>query len=296
MKIYLDTKDLINVFENSQPFSAEQLNEILRANGHELVLSFLSIIEISAPLLNRDAQTNVMRLLNSIEKFPIKYISKIFNFELKEAYNAFSEGREYRQISPFFNRFDYTIEDDGPPPTHDFINYPLSEIVFDLWVHSPTIFKRFITYTKKFRNIVSADRSLVKPPTLRENFVKTVGRALRQEKLSISLNLTTFANWVFDKSERCPSIRLGYEVYHKITKNIGDKIQYGDIPDFSHLNCIPYVDLATLDRRMCSYTAQASTKLGTDYHKKIYVKLEELIRTLTTSNTANETKHFKESS
>ncbi len=216
---------------------------------------------------------------------------------MKEAFNAFSEGREYKQVSPFFDRFDYTIEDDGPPATHDFLNYPLSEIVFSLWDYSRPIFQGFKKYTEEFRKVVRVDRSITSPQTCRENFVKTIGRSLHQENISIiSLDLTRFANWVFDNPERCPSIRFGYEVYHKITKNLGDIIKQGDIADFGHINCVPYVDLATFDRRMVSYIIQASKKLGTEYQKKAYVKLEELLKALKSSDTANKAPLHKVSS
>ena len=75
MRVYLDTKDLINIFEKSCPCNTDQFHNLLRDKGHQLILSFVNIMEISAPLLISQAKTNVMRLLNRIEEMPIKYIA-----------------------------------------------------------------------------------------------------------------------------------------------------------------------------------------------------------------------------
>jgi hypothetical protein len=53
VKIYLDSKDLINILERADPFAGNQLEHTLRNGGHELVLSLYSIVEIAAPLANR---------------------------------------------------------------------------------------------------------------------------------------------------------------------------------------------------------------------------------------------------
>ena len=93
MRIYLDTKDLINIFERVIPCGSDEFGHLLRENGHELILSYLNVMEIPAPLVQKNSATNVMRLLNRIERSPIRYISKIFQLELKEGYRAF-KGKE----------------------------------------------------------------------------------------------------------------------------------------------------------------------------------------------------------
>jgi hypothetical protein len=50
MHIYLDTKDLINILERSDPYTIDQLEYRLRQGGHKLVLSVYTVIELSAPL------------------------------------------------------------------------------------------------------------------------------------------------------------------------------------------------------------------------------------------------------
>lgn len=44
---------------------------------------------------------------------------------------------------------------------------------------------------------------------------------------------------------------------------LGDSPKDSDIPDFAHINAIPYVDAATLDRRMLHYFRTVVSKLRT---------------------------------
>lgn len=279
MRVYLDTRDLINIFERSYPCKPEEFEKFLLKSGHELILSFLNVIEISAPLLQRNAKTNVMLILNRIERLPIKYISKVSKLELQEAYRDFKESGEYKQVFPFFDRFDEAVEDQDALPTKIFLNFPLSETVFTLWNIDPNLFKGF-NRNEQLQSIVNADRSLSHLPNLRDNFVKTIGLFLHIEGITIpETELVPFVYWIYDVSSRCPAIRLGYEVYHKFIKNVGDISKEGDISDFGHTECVPYVDLITFDRRMFSYVKQASKDIGLGYESRIFRNVEELMAT-----------------
>ena len=48
-----------------------------------------------------------------------------------------------------------------------------------------------------------------------------------------------------------------------------------------HLHSLPYVDLATADRRMRTYVKQVSTRLGIAYEKKLFGNIAELLPALT---------------
>lgn len=283
MKIYLDTKDLINIVEKSVPCDADSFEKFLKSNGHELILSFVNVLEISSPLLNKSIETNVMQLLNRIEKMPIRYIadSKIFRLELIESYNSFTQGREYRKISPFVKRFDDTIVWEGPSATKIFLNFSLAEIVFTLWTDNPQLFKGFQKYNPQMQAVIGADRSSSYQPSLIVNFIKTIGMHLKKNKVLIpSQNLSSFAKWIYENKNRCPSIRIVYEAYHKIKKNIQDIPNHHDIPDLTHIACVPYVDFITLDRRMSTYASQAILAANMKYKNKIYKNIEEIFTKL----------------
>jgi hypothetical protein len=185
MNLYLDTRDLINVLQKGEPCTADYLEENLRRGGHKLTVSFHTVSEMSMPLVRTTSRTNVMALLNRLERMPITFIrSDIDCLELKEALSAYSSDREYTEINAFVDRFDQTVDLHGLPATGIFINYSLAETVWDL--HNQGGLEGLESYANQMRQIVAADRRLNKPLTLKANFAKTIERNLRLYKLSWS--------------------------------------------------------------------------------------------------------------
>ncbi len=277
MLIYLDSKDLINILEKSKPLSVEQLENFLKGGNHKIVLSFLTIMEIAEPLLHKKATTNVMVLLNHIEKLPHTYIhSDISRLELQEALRAFSAGDNYKSIFPFVNRFDETVDLNASPPTKNYINYPLSETVWDLYRFGAL--GGLDKYAVKLSQTFAADRALSPKPSLKTHFAKTIERNIGLHRLPTPHeNISTFADWIYSDASRCPSERLGYEVWHKMVRNITDIPHDSDLEDFQHISCLPYVDLMTLDRRMHGYVCQVSKDISHDYDKKIFRNTKEVL-------------------
>lgn len=222
-----------------------------------------------------------MSLLNKIEDMPIKFITNMSTLELKEGLAAFTQGREYHHVFPFVDRFDQTLSDQGPPPTKIFLHFGLAETVFTLWTEDPGLFNVFQPYTKPFQKAFKLERELSKPPNLRHRFIKTIKNALLLNNIKIlPQQLTPFAEWIYENITRCPSVRLGFEVYNNMVKNIGDTPKEGDIADFKHIHCIPYIDLIILDRRMHSYAKQASCGAGFGYESRIYKNVEQILNKL----------------
>lgn len=279
MLIYFDTKDLINILERSIPISAQQLDDLLRHDNHKIVLSFLTIMEIAQPLFHNQARTNVMVILNQLEKLPKSYIhSDISRLELEEAVRAFLAGDDYRSIFAFVNRFDETCDLNASPATKDYINYSLAETVWDLF-HGGALGGLDKYATKYLRPTFAADRALSPKPSLKKHFATKIEREIRLHHLTIDHEkVGAFAEWVYADATRCPSQRLGYEVWHKMVRNIDDIPHNSDLEDFQHIGCLPYVDLMTLDRRMHGYVSQVSKTLSTDYDKKIFRNTKEVLR------------------
>lgn len=277
MNLYLDTKDLIDFLQEEASCTRDHLEKSLRRGGHKLAVSFITISEMSVPLLRAIAKTNVMALLNRLERMPIIFIrSDTYDLELKEALDAFLNTREYRGIDAFVDRFDQTVDLHAQPSTGVFINYSLAETVWDLYSHGAL--KGLESYADRMRQIVAADRCKNRPPTLKANFAKVIERNLMLSKLSsLGLDLSGFANWVYRNPNRCPAIRLVYEVWHKIVKNKADPLKDSDMEDYQHLACLPYVDFMTLDRRMHGYVSQTSASMSLDYQNRIFRSYQDLL-------------------
>ena len=199
MRIYLDSKDIIKLLEKSEPCTAEKFDNFLRNGNHELVFSFITITEVSAPLFHKNAKTNVMWLLSQIEKLPHIYIHSaiITHLELEEAYHAFVNGNEYQDIlPPFVSRFDMTVDLQGNPATKQYINYPLAETVWDLYNFGGL--GGLNKYAEKLRETFKADRALNPKPSLKKNFANMIERNIKLYQLKISLEeVTSFANWIY---------------------------------------------------------------------------------------------------
>ena len=279
MRIYLDTKDLINVLENSGPCTADDFENFLTRDGHHIVLSSMNVFELSKPLLHRNAKTNVMRLLIRIEKMPRTFIhaSNIPRLELEQAIHAFTKGVEYRDIDPYVKRFDETVVLNGQPPTKPYLNYGLWEIVWDLW--SYRALEDDGRHANQLRHVFALDRNLSVKPSLKENFVKTIERNLSLHRINVPFHeIEPFAHWVFEDPKRCPSERFGYELFHKMIKNVQDVPKDSDMEDLYHTGCLPYVDLMTVDRRFRSYISQAAKGLGISYDDKIVESVKHILQ------------------
>lgn len=277
MKIYLDAKDLIEILQSGKPCNADELNESLRRGNHQLALSFEVVCEISAPLAHPAAKTNVMTLLNCLDEMPTAFIHPAIEcLELQEALSAFAAGRECNAIAPFVNRFDETVDPHAHPATAIFINYPLAQTVWDL--HCYGSLKGLERYAPKMRALFSTDRSLKTPPTLKAHFPTVIERHLKTCKVSCAgVPIQDFASWVYASPNRCPSIRLGYEVWHQLGKNKTDPLEDSDMEDYQHVLCLPYVDLMTLDKRMHNYVSQAAVGISLNYGGRLFRSVQDIL-------------------
>src|SRR3989338_4275216 len=283
MLVYLDARDLISVFEQGKPCDAKVFIGVLRAGGHALVLSMSNVREVSAPLVDPAATTNVMRLLNEVEEAPIRYIREgtLVRDELKKALDAFSHSREYQSVFPFVDRYDQTFELE-PLPTRLLLHHGLAETIFTLWGADRNTLRPSAGHAEHLRKQFAAERGMKNRKSLAENFVDAVERHLNFHRLPLpTRGVRPFAEWIYEDPARCPSYRLSYEVYHAVLNNIGDVPKDGYIPDFAHLQCTPYVDLITLDRRMITYVQQVSSRLRLPYPERTCRELNRIIEKLT---------------
>ena len=263
MLVYLDTKDLINVLERSDPLSPEELASSLREANAQLALSFIAVAEISAPLLVQSARTSVMNLLNQLEALPHVFLadSHVERLELEEAVEAFASEREYSPIDPFVGRFDYTIPLRGAPATAVYLKYSMAETIWDLWRNEPALFDGYATHYDAYQAVLTRDRARANPPTLRASFPSAVQRAIDLHGVQTSgVDVQKLGDWIYSSPSRCPAKRLTYEVWHQIRSNVTDKPKPSDISDFNHLFALPYVDVATLDKRMLAYVTGATSE------------------------------------
>jgi len=279
MLIYLDSRDLISLIEKRATTETDAFERGLLKKSARLVFSMHNIFECCPPLLQQHIQTNVMKTLNRLEKMPHLYIAetKIKALELKEGTDAFLNERDYRAINPFVPRFDYVISPFRKPATSHYLNYSLSEIIFDLWRESPDVFEGYQNYSKRLNDKMILDRKRKDYKKHKENFPYSIYEYLLLFNIPFPKEkINKFTEWLWDDTNLCPSFRLMYEVYHRLLRNLKDQFKSTDIPDLAHVCCVPYIDAATLDNRIRGYIEQVDFNIGTRYLKRVYRNIDEL--------------------
>ena len=298
MLIYLDTKDLINLLEHDRPRPIQEFDAILRAGLHNLAVSFSNVKELSRPLLEPGARTVVTRLLNQLEKLPLRYIREgtIIRDELSEAREAFAGGREYRAISPFVARFDEAFSPFlRPLASAMYLTLSLAESVFTLWQLNPSWLGPPTSHgLPPIKVHLEADRMHRGPSDAASNFAFAVANHLRDlatRKLlpddleawaltSSAEDRKCFAGWIYADPRRCPALRLSDEFYHAVRKNASYTPSDSLVGDFAHIKCLPYVDLITLDRGTHDHVRRIADRIIPGCADKICGNLEEVLRRL----------------
>lgn len=149
MKIFFDTKDLIELIEKSIPISTNDLEIIFREKDFKIVISNTLILELAEPLLHKSDKTNVMNNINQLETIPHIFINtkSLIRFELLEALDAYNNNREYRNIDPFVSKFTDALEINKIFPLETLIINPsLAEIV---WIFLARELWKVLTNTQK---------------------------------------------------------------------------------------------------------------------------------------------------
>jgi len=256
VRIFLDARDLISLVDDNGPCSLDQVRERLSTGGHAVAITPTVVFEVAAPLVQASTSTVVMRRLNALESLPLDYLadSQIDRRELNSALDCFASGKEYVPIDPYVERFDAAIPESGPTPTAIYLHHSLAETVFTIWQESPELLRWPTTWVDQLQAVMAANRSLSSTPTLASHFREKVRRDLQLYKIvEPPPTIAALADWIYGSPDRCPGVRLGYEVFHHLRRNIGDRPKASDFGDFGHVRCLPYVDLMTLDRRMADY-------------------------------------------
>jgi len=293
MIVYLDTNHLIDLLQHDAPCPFDDFRRSLEGGGHRLALTFTRVREIAAPLYYRDrgrivppassAWSEIRPLLIRLDRLPLSFIHevRINPLELSEAVAAFRESRPYQPVSPFVPRFDFTIQPDASPPaSQHLINLGVAETVFLLLDSGSDVFSGQTTQSPHWPSFLARNRAIRNPPSLRENFVRVVRDELGFHRIEThGIDAGKLANWIYDSPERCPGKRLSYEVMHRLIADRA-KPQASDLGDLSGVQCLPYVDIATMDRALVSRVNQAASRMRASLSVRIATNLSDAMQIL----------------
>ncbi|HEV8717825.1 MAG TPA: hypothetical protein VGX03_34005, partial [Candidatus Binatia bacterium] len=143
---------------------------------------------------------------------------------------------------------------------------------------NPEVLRGFDRHVERYEDVIERDRTLATRPSLRSHFPTALERNLRLLGIpSPALGVAALADWITAEPSRCPGNRLVFEIFHAISANRTDKLQRSDLADFNHLYCLPYVDLATVDRRIYGYLGSLQHSTGLHLHTRYYRNVRDLL-------------------
>lgn len=287
----LDSRDLIDLVEHGRPITAQHFDAYLRSGTHEIVLSFTNVRELSSPLATGAEFVRIRPLLQCLERFPhvcMKEVT-IVATEIHAAVSAFNAGTEYQNCSPYVSRWDHTL---STPPGHvgsatdNWIDFRLHEIVY--WINrtNPKAFSPPSQHLPALREQFRMDRAALRAgqAPARQHFIGAIKRHAATHRVSLpSSREDEFAKWVYQNPDRCPGLRLAHETLRAILTNYADIPETGDFSDLAHVYALPYVGVATMDRRMRHYCSVASRKIArfgsqVNYADRLYEDITTVMR------------------
>ena len=264
--IYLDSRDLIQLVSRNVPMSHTDFAALLLAEQWQLVYSFANICEVA--VLDDFLETRRrLQILDSIPHTNIIALPRMRCREFEAEVEAFESGHEQNHIIPFVTHWYQTYAYPGQPNYQDMlVNYTLVDQVLPLVMYNPDVCRNLPRHTSILHHSVDEDRGVTNAVRRnRARFEGGVHLALINCHIQMpSAGLAEFANWVRANPLRCPGWRIFNEAYLEFCSNIQDQVDSGDLPDFSHISCLPYVDAITLDRRMANYARTAALRLSRD--------------------------------
>lgn len=133
---------------------------------------------------------------------------------------------------------------------------------------------------------MEGDRALLRAGKLpaKQHFIGSVRKHAATHRVTLPAGREDeFAQWIYRDPNRCPGFRLNHELFRSLTGNYQDIPSASDFTDLALTFALPYVDAATLDRRIRDYCQRASRKLNKlnaahNYRDRVYDDVADLLQ------------------
>lgn len=278
--VYFDSRDLIRLVSRDEPMPAADFRVLLLRAGWQLVYSFANICEsmVTSELLESRRR---LQVLDSIPHTFILALPPATCLEFRSAVHAFERNEPPQQINIFARQWHQTYRYPGQPNYQDLlVNYNLTDQVLPLLINNPALFRNLRRRAFFLQHAVDEDRMVAN--AVRRNRARFEG-GIRRQLIRCRIHepeaFREFARWIQNDPNRCPGWRIFHETYLEFCTNVNDNVDAGDVRDFSHVACLPYVSAITLDRRMAGYCRAAALRLRErnimiDYADRIFPNSE----------------------
>jgi hypothetical protein len=270
-KLYLDSRDLINVLSRNDPVTPDELRQLLTNQDVVLVYSFSNVIETVA-YGNLYESRRRLDLLDSMPKIFIMSLPPLIRTEFAEVQRVMGTNAPYQKIAAFRDQWLQTLE-------HHPVPYMVGRTMVDeamlMLFEQPRLGRNTQRNLDRFREQIGFDR--LSTPAERRKWTWFVG-SVHQIIVSCGWRMGNYrslerlARCIYDDGSIVPGWRLSHFVYAAFCDNVNDHGECGDPPDYSHVTAAPYVDAMTLDNRMRGYYRSAIAKLQERYPNVNYYR------------------------
>lgn len=105
MRIFIDSHDLLDMFNERRPLTVSEFGRLLRANGHVLVVTWSMLAELIPT--DHNLIVNARRLVALEEDVPLTFFQSegLMNDEFKLAFGDFVNRRSFRNHDPYVDTF-----------------------------------------------------------------------------------------------------------------------------------------------------------------------------------------------
>lgn len=263
-KLYLDSRDLINVISRNNPVAPDELRELLEERDVVLVYSFSNVIETAAYGDLYESRRR-LDLLESMPKIFIMSLPPLIRTEFYEVQRVIGTNGPYQEIDAFRDQWAQTL--DHRPVPYMIGRTMVAEAMLMLF-DRPGLGRNTQRNLERFREQIGLDRLSTSAERRRWTwFVGSVHQIINScgWRMGNYRSLDRLARWIYDDGSIVPGWRLSHFVYAAFCDNVNDQGECGDPPDYSHVTAVPYVDAMTLDNRMRGYYRSAIEKLQERY-------------------------------
>lgn len=295
-RVFLDTRDLIRLLEKEEPLSPSALAKELAARQARIVLLPSNVMELvpykeGAPF----SVDRALDLMHRLEQLPHAFLRSpdlAWN-ECRAALAAFSGERTLPSIDPYVEHWWATMWKIPPtiaasvmPNEVRYLNsLTLAEQISHLLLEPEDI--RFSTTQRdEARESMRQDRE--KFGTRRGTTTAFNGALARlvswTGRPEPSGGIDAFASYITENPSALKGWRTGFAVWEEYRCNLTAIPTIGDFPDFSHVQALPYVTHATLDRAWQARCRQAAARLKKSgdptakWYQRVFNDLESILK------------------
>lgn len=288
MRLLLSADDLIALFERKEPIPPERFQSWLRDRQGCLVLTGTNVVEASVALLEAGRRTALQHLLQAIAEVSVCCLKEmaIFVEELGGAVVAFARGKEPLQVDPYVAKWSDTL---GISLGKSYASQGTFETVTHLWRTAPEALRHFHRYQEILAEEMTVESSAseadvaIAEPSLQQ-FERYAERQLKLHGFSLPASRrSAFANWVYANPQRCPGLRLSFEVNQLLPQPTASHAAEADLRGLGHIHAIPYVDAITLGPPLFESCRSVSSLLqqqnpALPYTSRIHPHLQSVLR------------------